>query len=105
MLDDIIISAGVGITAALVGVAMGGWFGRLKRGRERQREEGAAHIAKIADQRLKRIIELEKSCAAYKANNTRMKQRIAELVKLLPIEQLGQLELNAPAPGPEVSAQ
>lgn len=108
---DLIITAGVGITGTLIGVAMGAGLVRsIEQAEGLSANEGSSagpqgethRLAVIAEQRLDRIIDLENSCAAYKANNTRMKARIAELVKLLeqyaPTEsEPGQLELSAPA--------
>jgi hypothetical protein len=57
-------------------------------------------------ERLTRIMELERSNAAYRANNTRMKRRIEELVKLrgqfVDDPQLTQSQFDAPSPANEV---
>jgi membrane protein YqaA with SNARE-associated domain len=99
---DLIITAGVATTSALIGVAVGVWFGRAVgeiRMEQFQDAEGQRAIA-LAAQRLTRIIELEGSNAAYKANNTRMKQRIAALISVLEPDQL-----SAPAPAEPVVTQ
>jgi hypothetical protein len=109
---DLIITAGVATTSALIGVAVGVWFGRAVgeiRMEQVQDAEGQRAIA-LAAQRLTRIMELEGSNAAYKANNTRMSARIGQLLKALeeyaPTNaQPGQLELSAPAPAEPVVTQ
>lgn len=109
---DIIITAGVATTSALVGVAVGVWFGRAvgELGMEHAQDAEGQRAISLAAQRLTRIMELESSCAAHKANNTRMSTRIGQLLKLLeekaPTEsQPGQFELSAPAPAEHVVTQ